>query len=181
MKKLFAATVVSILSLSVLTSCNEVEVENGEVPSEYVSQVKTYLGPYKGLMDGQPTEITLSMSGNTPVMTVKNSYGDDLLLRNCKSVPGRLLTVTARNIGNKKYELGRVTFAFSSGRCSWIDGNIVTLEFTNQTKFNLSIVDKDTRAMVCPPTGPSISGAPPADPTCTEVGNVTYFRGQFSK
>lgn len=57
------------------------------------------------MIDGKATQITISMNGEMPMMSVNNAYGDDILVSNCSSQIGDLTVFKAEEVSRKKYEL----------------------------------------------------------------------------
>lgn len=173
--------VLAAFTLFAFTACNEIEVQDGKVPSQYVQYVSPYLGTYSGMMEGKLTQITLSMNGDKPVMSVSNAYGDDILVSNCESKIGDLTTVKANEVSKKKYELDYVAFAFNPVNCLMVEGRSVILRFKKTNEFSISILNRDERVTRCLPPTPNLPGTPPTDPSCDQFGEVTYFRGSFKR
>ena len=175
--QIFLTLILSIIAIAI-SACNEIDAENGEVPAEYVQQVRPYLGQYFGKVDGKPMEINIVMNGNKPELKVKNAFGNDITGQSCRSQVGDLKSFKAKDLGNKNYALEHVNFYFDTGFCMF-QGKVVTLKFESATEFDLEILEKDDRSRLClPRNGPP--GAPPID-ECTEMGEVRYLRGSFSK
>ncbi len=166
-------------SALILSACNEVAVEDGVVPAEYAGYVKPYLGTYYGQVEGKQTEITISMSNNTPEVTVRNAEGNDITGSSCRSRVGLLKRIKAEDIGNKNYVLERATFALDPGFCM-IQGREVAFNFKSSNEFRLEILEREDRR-ICPPPRNGPPGTGPIDEPCDEFGTVTYLTGHFRK
>jgi len=112
--------------------CKEVEIENGQIPDEYLEQAKFFAGDYFGSFNGFKGTLTLSLDGNKMVASYKNKFGTDLVDPKCNSEIGDLLTINVKKSGDK-YTLKRATFSFYPNLChAEIEGE----------KLRLNIVEK---------------------------------------
>ncbi len=178
---------VSILTLNALlfTACNEIEVDDGEIPQQYRQAVQPYMGTYSGKIKGVNTQITISMHGNKPILTVSNNTNNDITGSNCWSKVGDLISFQATEHNktaqhnNKTYSLEYANFDFDRGMC-FVSAGEVTLKIVSPTEFNLELEERDDRLTECPPSA-SRPGPIPQDPTCNEIGQVTYIRANFKK
>lgn len=101
--------------LLALASCNQtLDIKNGEIPNEYLSYAKPYLGTYRGYFDNHSVTLTLSLKGNQLIMKTDQ----DLISRECGSKIGLLTEISYSDENDKASDVNGAKFAFNPGACS---------------------------------------------------------------
>lgn len=133
MRNFFSLSLILGLSF-VLSACKSVEIKDGKVPDEYMSQAKKFEGAYKGRFENREGELIVSFTGNIPRVSFRGLNGsNDLLGDNCKSSIALLKSVDTSTDGKR---VKRVYFGFNPGKCK-ASGRQLMLSFdgdTNQIK-----------------------------------------------
>ena len=173
-----------------LSACKEIKVTNGEVPDEYRAMAQSYIGTYKGLMDGRPATLTLALNNRKVVLSYKDANGRDLLDPRCKSKIGNLESVSVSKVRASAdsepiaYKLDSAKFAFDANRC-WgtVEGREVVLNFTKkQTRIRVDaviLVREDLQRNCRIESGNPRGGLPPSE-ICDQQPVATYASGRFS-
>lgn len=145
-----------LASTLALTACKTVQIENGEVPDEYLARAKKLEGVYAGSFEGRPAELKITFEGNRPVLTYKDNRGESLLLPECHAAINNLKWVYVANKG----VVDSVGFYFDPGLCA-VDGREVVLSFTKDyNTIRLSLLQRRVYERNCrwevsdPRTGP---------------------------
>jgi len=165
------------LTLLALASCKTIDIKDGQIPSQYLSQAKKLAGTYKGEFDGVPGSLTISFQDSKPVLTYANKRGEDILNNNCHSEFGNLLKVQVKN-ENKNPTVTGALFAFDAGGCSiMVRGRDAALSFKETDKglrIDISILRDVRQREVCswPP------GNPPSQ-VCHWEQQADYLYGRF--
>lgn len=176
----FTKVLFASLTLLALAGCKTVDIKDGQVPSQYLSQAKKLAGTYKGEFDGVPGNLIVSFQGNKPVLTYANKRGEDILNNNCHSDFGNLLKVQIKN-ENKNPTVSGALFAFDAGGCSiMIRGRDASLNFKETDKgmrIDISILRDVRQREVCnwTPGGPNI----PPSQVCHWEQQAEYLYGRF--
>ncbi|QDK36573.1 hypothetical protein [Bdellovibrio sp. NC01] len=169
--------------LLAIAGCKSVDIKDGKIPDAYISQAKKIEGVYTGKFNGVAGELVITIEGNKPVVTFRNSAGDDILNNNCHSFFGNLTTVYLK--GSKgDYSLSGATFAFNAGACSlMVQGREMNIDFKQTDKgvrLNLSLLREVRQNQVCQWS----PGAPPNVPPqqiCRWEQTPYYLNGSFSR
>lgn len=170
-------------ALLALAGCKTVDIKDGKIPDGYISQAKKIEGVYQGQFNGVRGELVLTLEGNKPVITFRNSTGDDILSNNCHSFFGDLKKVYLK--GSKgNYQLDGAQFEFNAGACSlMVRGREMEIDFKNTDKgmrMNLSLLKEMQMRQVCTWS----PGAPPNIPpqqVCQWEQNPQYLYGNFTR
>lgn len=172
----------AVFALLLVAGCKTVDIQDGQVPSQYLSQAKKLAGTYNGNFDGTPGSLTISFNGNKPVLTYANKRGDDILNNNCHSEFGNLLKVTIKS-ENKNPTVSDALYDFDAGGCSlFVRGREASLSFKQTDKgmrINISILRDVTQHQECNLTpGNPQHGIPPTQ-SCNWVQTPEYLYGTF--
>ncbi|WP_415064269.1 hypothetical protein [Bdellovibrio sp.] len=117
--------ILMLLATTALVACKTIEIENGEVPDEYLARAKKLEGVYSGSFEGRRGEMTIAFEGNRPVLSFKDSRGDSFMPSSCKSSINDLKWVYV----NRKEAVDSAAFYFDPGTC-FIQGREVVLYFS---------------------------------------------------
>ncbi len=173
----------SILALTAIAGCKTVDIKDGRVPSQYLSQAKKLEGTYRGEFNGVAGSLVISFNGNKPNVRYHNSHGDDLLNNNCNSSFGDLLKVSIKG-NSKNPQVTGALFDFDAANCSiMVRGREISFGFkqTNRgMRVDLSLLQDVRLREVCALD----PGAPPQIPPsqrCTWQQEPTYLYGSFIK
>jgi hypothetical protein len=168
-------------ALLTLAGCRVLDIDNGEIPDNYLSQAKQFEGVYEGQFNGVPGEMTVSFEGNKPVLSYKNAQGSDILNNNCGSSFGLLKKVYLR--GTETPRIDAVSFAFQPGQCALtVDGRDVTVElrqYNGKTVLKLSLLRNTTQQRVCD-WSPGAPNMPPQQ-VCRWEQTPVYLYGKFAR
>lgn len=166
---------VLLVSASLLSSCKMVEIENGEVPPEYLSQAKKLEGVYRGAFDGNAGDLAIVFQGNRPVLSFRGHDGGGLLPDYCHSEINSLKWASV----NRKGFLDSVGFHFDPGTCK-IEGREVVLYFgADYNKIDVRLLQRRQLDRRCryEPGGP---GRPPYE-VCENFQYEVTLKGRFSR
>jgi hypothetical protein len=179
----FTQVLFASLAIFTMMGCKTIDIKDGRIPSQYLSQAKKLAGVYKGEFNGVAGELEIAFYGNKPVLTYRNNRGDDLLNNNCHSVFGNLRKVTVRN-ENKKPEVRNAEFDFNAGACSLIVvGREISLSFKDTDKglrVNLTLLKELRQREVCSWNPGNPPNVPPSQ-NCHWEQDPTYLYGRFVK
>lgn len=157
--------VLRLLVLALLATatvgCKSVEIQNGEVPAEYLYLAKKFEGQYEGKFNGIAGQLLVRLEGNKPVVEFSNSTGSDILNSGCESSIGNLKTVHLK--GTKENpQIDSAVFVFNPGKCALqVQGREITFDFENDyTKIESVILKERRMERQCTRD----SGAPPHVP-----------------
>jgi hypothetical protein len=171
-----AAAAMAVLALC---GCKEIQVENGEVPSQYQAAAQKYLGVYQGQMDGVPGTMTISLQGNKAAIQYSNKLGTDILNPKCASLIGDLKSVRVSEDGKGGYNLDSAVFSFDANRCaSQVEGRELVMNFKSAgsvMKLSASILRSSEWQTDCRP-----EGFPPAM-SCSRQPVYYYVSGKFTR
>lgn len=173
---------VASFALLSLAGCKTVDIKDGQVPSQYLSQAKKLAGTYKGEFEGVPGNLIISFNGNKPTLTYVNKRGEDILNNNCHSTFGDLLKVTVKN-ENKNPTVSSALFDFDAGGCAlMVRGRDASLSFKQTDKgmrITINILKEVWQRQVCNviPGNPS-RGIPPSH-QCHWEQTPVYLYGTF--
>ncbi|MGZ3771687.1 MAG: hypothetical protein ACXVCP_18455 [Bdellovibrio sp.] len=122
-----------------LVSCKTLEIQNGKVPDEYLSQIKKIEGVYHGTFASNKSQMEIRFQGNVPQIIYTDDYGHEILEEGCHSQIGYLTEVT---VSNKNHPIAnsRAVFAFNPGSCTDIKGRELILNFKDERKFTVEIL-----------------------------------------
>ncbi|MBC7371936.1 MAG: hypothetical protein H7326_10245 [Bdellovibrionaceae bacterium] len=172
-----------IAAVATVAGCKTVKIENGEVPSQYLSEAKKLEGTYRGSFNGVRGDLVIRFEGNRPIVQFKNNNGNDILNNNCNSDVGLLRSVTVKS-ENKNPRVSNATFAFDAGRCSLsVEGREISIGMKDKSGdavLNVSILQETRSREVCGWD----SGAPPNIPprqVCRTEFQSYYLTGSFSR
>lgn len=173
---------VASFALLAFAGCKTVDIKDGQVPAQYLSQAKKLAGTYKGDFEGVPGNLIISFNGNKPTLTYQNKRGEDILNNNCHSEFGNLLKVTIKS-ENKNPTVSSALFDFDAGGCSlMVRGRDASLSFKETDKgmrISINILKELDQRQVCTliPGNPS-QGQPPHQ-TCHWEQTPVYLYGTF--
>lgn len=164
-----------MLATTALAACKTIQIENGEVPDQYLSRAKKLEGVYYGSFEGRRGSLTISFQGNKPVLSYKDSRGDSLVLPQCQSSINNLKWAYVTNKG----AVSSVGFFFDPGVCH-IQGREVVLNFSKDYSsirvdlLEQRVLDRQCRWEVQDPRyGPR--------EYCEYVQRDVNLQGQFSR
>lgn len=154
---------VKVLCLGLMTvslvACNDVEIEGGEVPAQYIDYVKPLTGTYSGLMEnGRPVNLEFALVDHKVVARVLG----DFLGEGCETELGRLKRVKFAENAGGRLELERAVFALDPNKCAAkIQGR--EFELTREdsvagARYSVRIHSENARHYFCEPTA-SLNGA----------------------
>lgn len=178
----FSRLIAIVVTGLLLSGCRTYEAKNGEVPTEYLSQVQNLLGTYQGRFENQTGLLKIELSGNKPVVTFSSSNSDDLISAQCHSSIGELQTIHFKGASGSE-KLDYVSFAFDRGQCVDLVGNTIEISFKTKdsgTQANLTYLAQRNFERVCHID----SGAPPNVPpheVCEYRDTPVYYQGSFIK
>jgi hypothetical protein len=182
MQNLRTATLAT-LTLVGLFGCKNVKIDNGEVPSQYMSQAIKLEGTYHGSFNGVHGDLVIDFKGNRPEVSFRNGNGGDILNNNCASDIGLLQQVTIRG-ENRNPRVSSATFGFSPGRCSlMVQGREFVVGFKEKNDgytLNVSIVQDSQTRDVCTWDPGAPPNVPPRQECHPEI-QTSYLTGSFSK
>ncbi len=166
-----------------IVGCKTVDIKDGKIPDGYLAQAKKIEGVYAGQFNGVRGELVVSIEGNRPVVTYRNSQGDDILNNNCHSFFGNMQKVFLK--GSKgSYELSGAQFEFNPAACSlMVRGREMTIDFKQTdkgVKLNLTVLRELQSRQVChwnPGAPPNI----PPQQVCQWEQTPYYLYGTFSR
>jgi hypothetical protein len=162
-QKLLALSLGAIL----LTAC-ETKVEDGRVPSEFLSTAKQYEGTYTGKMEKTPAQIKVWIDNQDRAhLSYQDNNTGDILGKACGSQIGQLIAIDGSN-----NQLKRADFAFDPGECS-IPGNSV-MAWTEGNKITLQILIRYDQRREC-------TGNPREGSSCSVIYTPVYREGTFRK
>ncbi|MGZ3742566.1 MAG: hypothetical protein ACXWRE_08120 [Pseudobdellovibrionaceae bacterium] len=169
------------ITFLLITACKTVDIKDGRVPSQYLSEAQKLAGTYKGSFNRVPGNLTISFQGDKPVVAYHNSHGDDILNNNCHSSFGNLLQVTVKEAHHTPY-ISNADFDFDAGDCSlMVSGRDISLDFKQTDQgitVNLSLLMEIRQHQVCswaPGNPPNI----PPTQNCTLQQDPVYLGGHF--
>lgn len=172
----------SIVTLLLLAGCDEVKIEDGRIPAEYLDEAAAATGTYAGTMDSRAVSLNVSLIGDR----LRVQASPDFLGTGCDSSFGNLEKVRVEREGNS-YSLESATFAFAPNFCApSVVGREVVFGIRSrngQTELSASLL-QDSRMerecrMVCSPGGPG--GAPVCREECTMRPIQVFLTGRFYK
>lgn len=171
-------------ALLAFSGCKTVDIKNGEVPAQYLSQAKKLAGTYKGEFEGVPGNLVISFNGNKPVLTYVNKRGEDILNNNCHSSFGDLLKVTIKN-ENKNPTVSSALFDFDAGGCSlMVRGRDASLSFKQTDagmRLRINILKEVYQRQVCTVIGGNPSQGVPPQQSCHWEQTPVYMYGTFTR
>lgn len=110
-----------------LTACPRIELKNGEVPAQYMSEAQKLAGQYQGEFDRKEGVIEISFSQNRPAVKFLDrtnlSLSRDLLYEGCNSSINQIKAIDVKKLnsrnpdGSDQYRLNQADFAFYPGQC----------------------------------------------------------------
>ena len=121
------AILLTVLAALALAGCREVEVPNGEIPTQYMGAAQKYMGTYQRTDRGGMGELTIEMRGQK-VVAMYRGNPNDLIGAGCGSQIGLLKTITVDEKGSE-YILKGAKFAFDPGACTEVQGRQLHLSF----------------------------------------------------
>lgn len=166
---------VLLVATLALTACKTVDIENGEVPEEYLSRAKKVEGVYQGSFEGRTGELKIVFEGNRPILSYQDRNGEGLLPTGCRSAINNLKWAYV----TRKGAVDSVGFYFDPGVC-YIDGREVVLSFSKDyNSIRLSLFQRRQVERRCrwEPGGP---GRPPYE-VCEHYQNDITLQGRFSR
>ncbi|WP_374029316.1 hypothetical protein [Bdellovibrio bacteriovorus] len=127
-----------LLATTALAACKTVQIENGEVPDEYLARAKKLEGVYSGSFQGRRGQLTITFEGNKPILLYKDTRGESLLMPECRSSIDNLKWAYV----TRKGVVESVGFYFDPGICN-IDGREVMLSLSNNyNTIRLSLLER---------------------------------------
>jgi hypothetical protein len=134
-----------LISVLALAGCKTIEIENGQIPAEYLETAKQFEGTYSGSFLGKSGSITLALNGDKPTLSYQDKDGNDLLGTNCNSQINNLMWIKGKE-KNDTPVLQGAAFALDAGNCRLnVQGKEVVLAFSNQYQTIKVYVLEETR------------------------------------
>lgn len=166
-----------VLGLS-LVGCKEIQIKDGQIPTQYKAAAQKYMGSYSGKFEGIPGKINLTLEGNIVHINYTSEGGNnDILGAQCESNFGNLETIYISGT-EEKPTLDQANFKFNPNRCgNEIKGRTLYLYFKNKSGviyMDASIVKRQEWEHRCDGSSP-----PPAG--CREHPVNVFIRGSFQK
>lgn len=166
-----------------LSSCRDIEIENGEIPEAYVDAARAYMGEYEGRFDGRRGALSLALQDRYVELSFRGVLSGDLL-PGCQARVGDLKVVNGSE-KDGKVTLRRAVFEFDPGAC-WarIAGRQIFVEFFRRSGrefVDVSLLQENRAETICTvdPGDPS-RGIPPT-PICRTEMRPVYLTGRFSR
>ncbi|MGZ3743525.1 MAG: hypothetical protein ACXWRE_04495 [Pseudobdellovibrionaceae bacterium] len=122
-----------------LIACKTLEIQDGKVPDEYLSQIKKIEGVYHGTFASNASQIEIRFQGSVPQIIYTDDYGHEILDEGCHSQIGHLTELTISNEDNPIAD-SRAVFAFNPGSCTDIKGREFILKFKSEKNFSVEIL-----------------------------------------
>lgn len=121
MRKLTLAFCLGFIAL-VFSGCDEVDIQDGRIPAQYLDQVRALTGNYiissgTGFGSAPAHSLSVSLAGDRLVLTAR----PDLLNPNCHSTIG-LLRKARIDEENGQYTVEGGSFYFNPGNCVSVEG-----------------------------------------------------------
>jgi hypothetical protein len=166
-----------IFAALTLVGCKEVQIQNGQIPAEYLAKAAEFMGSYEGEFQQKKAVITLTLDNDVVRVGYQDASGTDILAPQCESVIGLLDTI---NVSGSKADphLDSAHFFFDPNKCSdQVIGRLLHLEFTKKNsgiKMVAEIIHHREWETRCGNSGPYSSGCE------THPVNV-YIMGEFKK
>jgi hypothetical protein len=184
MKKILVLAILPLVFA--LTSCKQVDLPNGEVPAQYLTLAKTYMGRYSGAFEGNDGTLTLSLVGNKVVTTFSGQVNDILGDVRCNSQIGDVASI---QIDNNAQFLQYANIHFSPNACGSIQGRTLVLHFSkDSSSFRADILKEVIPVYNCtnstfPIPGEYPNPSPPTfpNPQCRIIYQYDYLTGQFAR
>jgi hypothetical protein len=171
------------LAGAVLGGCNEVKIENGEIPQEAISSATPYLGEYPGSFDGRAGTLELKLDGRKALLNFRSTTGGELL-PGCHAMIGNLEAISVRT-KDSHYILKNAKFAFDPNLCwSNIKGRQLIVEFSERRgrqSVGLYLHKESQIERKCRWDPGMPDGRTPPRHTCQNVEVRTYLEGQFTR
>ena len=138
--------------LSVLTGCKEIDIVDGKIPSDYLSQAQAYMGQFKGSFyvrtsgDGgswpsgpmRAAKLSLRLDEDRVLLEIT----PDMAGVGCQSKIGMLKQI---EVSDDQKSVNRATFVFDAGKCGHsFKGRYLHLFFSKDRSRIQSIIDKDS-------------------------------------
>jgi hypothetical protein len=138
-------TLLVLLTATLLVGCNEkIDIEDGEIPAEYLESAGPYLGTYQGVYQQESASMVISLEGRMPKVEFENSTS--LLPNECPYQIGSLKYVTLRKKGSLK------SAVFELIHDCRVKGRELELNFSKNTK-RVKVYILEKWEEVCGPTG----------------------------
>lgn len=158
--------------LPFLSGCRDaIELENGEIPDQYLNEAKPYLGTYRGQISGHSSELQLSLVGNRVILS-----GTSPIASRCEAAFGLLKRIWV-NKKNDQYVLTGADFSFDPNKCARdIRGREVNLTFKSR-KMSFYLLETTLTEWRCPgyPSRPGDPSYPsPFPPGAPDYGGCSY-------
>jgi hypothetical protein len=109
----------------VLAACDEnVKIENGRIPQQFLPYAQELVGEYRGTVEGKANAIQLSLDGDRFVATSR----EDLVMAGCNSVIGDLKSVSySGDVAKGDVKITYAKFDFNAVNCPSIQGRELEL------------------------------------------------------
>lgn len=165
------------LALLLFSACQEIEIEDGRIPAQYLEQAQQLVGDYPGVMEREAATLTIALDGDKLILTANR----DLLGGACESSIGDLLAIRGRERDGVT-ELRSAKFAFDANQCSFnVEGN--RLNFTvrqrnGNIELNASILERSELRRIC---RPQCDPWGRCDDNCEYERDDYYLTGRFTK
>ena len=178
--------VLAALTPVAFTACNdEVELEGGLVPAQYIDVVDPLTGAYGGIMEnGEALSFEVVRDGRI----VRAQLIDDFLGSDCDASLGTLRRVGLRELEKGKFEVERAVFALDPNKCaSKIVGRELELVRSGSgsgVKFEVSVLSGNERLYSCEPAATLVGASAALRQSaveCSWVNEKEYLRGELAK
>lgn len=174
--KMVSALLVATLAL---VGCRSVEISNGEVPNEYLSEAKKLEGTYTGTFNKVPGTLRVSFEGQKPVLTFNGQQGSDLLSSACQSEIGLLKRARIAD-----GQLKTVIFAFNPNRCTSVEGRELVIDLkekNGQVRMDLSLLKETSWERRCSFSGGNPANGIPPQEICSTEQVSKFYNGRFTR
>lgn len=168
------------VSMLILSSCSEVQkIDNGQIPKEYINDIKPFLGDWAGSFHGHRGQLKLSLNETNQLLVSFYGEKSNDLIPGCDTSFGLLKEVELKDKDNK-VRIYRATFDIDTNKCSRsILGQQINFSFNKaQTAASLSLLHRQWREYECRIVGHDPYGRPIRQ--CEHVTREIYLHGQFA-
>ena len=141
-----------VAGILLLSGCKTIEIENGEIPSEYLTVAQQFVGDYEGRFNGFAGTMSLALQGNKMILSYANEFGDDILDPRCETEIGDLKEIEASG-SEEKPEIDGAVFEFFPNLCNTrVEGAYLYLAINkkdDQIKIGVRLLERYERWREC--------------------------------
>lgn len=167
--------------LLALTGCEKIDLVDGRVPKEYLSQAQALVGTYNGQFNGLAMQLIVSMNEDQPRFALVNSQGNDLLEARCASQIGLVKSIEL----DSNHVLEMATIDFNPNNCVSVLGKQITVKIAvsanNQVELKWALLmSSDFERKCTMEAGNPAQNIPPHE-VCHMEQVPVYAYGKFIK